>query len=59
MNHFQDLRKQLLSRLDISRELNDQEILEVIDELVLDQQLSRYSSLQEPLYSGSLEWQGY
>lgn len=35
MNHLEELRNQLLQQLDMSREIDDQEILNCIDELVL------------------------
>ena len=49
MDDFQTMRRQLLSRLDTSRELNDREILEVIDTLILDQQGRRSATLNNRL----------
>ena len=35
--YFQEIRKRLLDRLDLSNELTDEEILEAIDSLILNE----------------------
>lgn len=47
MKQFEELRKQLLDRLDTGRELEEQEIREAIDELVLQEGKSCFLSLRD------------
>ena len=44
---FQKMRRLLMERLDLSRELSDEEILEVIDDLILNQMRDSFFSLKE------------
>lgn len=46
---FSSLRQRLMERLDMSRELEDSEILELIDEMILGGQGTQYMSLQEKI----------
>lgn len=45
--YFQEIRKRLLDRLDLSNELTDEEILEAIDELILNEMRDMNCSLKE------------
>lgn len=46
---FADLRQRLMEELDMSRELEDEEVLECIDGLLLGSQGSQYRTLQEKI----------
>lgn len=46
---FQKMHDLLMEQLDVSRELSDEEILEVIDELILDQARNAFFSLREKM----------
>lgn len=46
---FADLRQRLMERLDMSREMGDNEILELIDQMILGGQGTQYMSLQEKI----------
>ena len=44
---FREIHDLLMEQLDVSRELSDEEILEVIDELILNQSKELFFSLKE------------
>lgn len=46
---FQGIRQELMERLDLSRELSDQEILELIDDVILNQRKENRVPLKEKL----------
>lgn len=49
---FREIHDLLMEQLDVSRELSDEEILEVIDELILNQSKELFFSLKEKVGFG-------